>query len=144
MTSVDESFTLDGKVALITGGSGTIGLAIAQALRKKGMNVVLVGRTMETLQKAKSLLLRKKVEEENPAENNINPPLSSSSSSSNNVDVYSVDISKEESVIQLFEWIDQAYGRIDLLINNAGEYESISLKNRGARNIAWKNKNGSL
>jgi len=49
MTSVSERFRLDGRLALITGSSAGIGLAIARGLAQAGARVVLNGRTAETL-----------------------------------------------------------------------------------------------
>ena len=43
---------LTGKLALVTGGSGTIGVSIAKALAARGAHVVLTGRTMDKLQTA--------------------------------------------------------------------------------------------
>jgi len=40
---------MDGKVCVVTGGGGSIGLAAAQALLEEGARVLLVGRTLETL-----------------------------------------------------------------------------------------------
>ena len=41
---VSELFTLDGRVALVTGGSSGIGRHVARTLAFAGANVVLVGR----------------------------------------------------------------------------------------------------
>lgn len=43
-----EIFSLDGRVAVITGGGGGIGSALAEGLGKAGCRVVVVGRTRET------------------------------------------------------------------------------------------------
>ena len=47
MTDVLAQFRLDGKVALVTGGTGGIGLPMAQALAKAGARVAVVGRDAE-------------------------------------------------------------------------------------------------
>ena len=86
---------LASKVALVTGGSGTIGQAIAKGLLQQGAAVCLVGRRVEALEKAQQHL-----------------------SSYGSVSYVSCDISNEESVVDLYMTMDEQYGRIDLLINN--------------------------
>ena len=49
---VMDLFRLDGKRALVTGGSRGLGRAIAQALGEAGADLILVGRTRDTLEKA--------------------------------------------------------------------------------------------
>ena len=49
---VSEPFTLDGRVALVTGGPSGIGRHVARALACAGTNVVLIGRRAHLLQDA--------------------------------------------------------------------------------------------
>ncbi|NWD86795.1 SDR family NAD(P)-dependent oxidoreductase, partial [Pseudomonas sp. K5002] len=49
MQRVLDSFRLDGHLALITGSSAGIGLAIARGLAQAGARVVLNGRNRSTL-----------------------------------------------------------------------------------------------
>mmetsp|Transcript_22571 Transcript_22571/g.34502 ORF Transcript_22571/g.34502 Transcript_22571/m.34502 type:complete len:254 (-) Transcript_22571:1333-2094(-) len=88
---------LHGKTAIVTGGSGTIGKAIANALLVNGCsNVVLTGRNLERLKQAQSDL------------------------GGASCVVIPCDVSNESSALDLFLKVEQDYGGCDLLVNNAG------------------------
>lgn len=53
---MDELFSLDGKLALITGGSGAIGQGAAQVFVELGARVILAGRTADHLEAARATL----------------------------------------------------------------------------------------
>lgn len=93
------------KVALITGGAGTIGKAIAKALLSENISVILTGRRLAKLEEVKQSLLEGR-----------------SSTIDANVYAISSDISKEESVFRLFQEIDELdnCAGVDILVNNAG------------------------
>eukprot|EP00339_Tiarina_fusa_P010583 CAMPEP_0117030980 /NCGR_PEP_ID=MMETSP0472-20121206/22320_1 /TAXON_ID=693140 ORGANISM="Tiarina fusus, Strain LIS" /NCGR_SAMPLE_ID=MMETSP0472 /ASSEMBLY_ACC=CAM_ASM_000603 /LENGTH=253 /DNA_ID=CAMNT_0004739211 /DNA_START=7 /DNA_END=768 /DNA_ORIENTATION=- len=97
-----SSSFLVGKLALVTGGSGTIGKAIAKGLASHGASVVLTARRTEKLEQAQQALM--------------------GDVASADIHIIASDVSKEESVVALFEKIDQiGKGKgLDLLINNAG------------------------
>lgn len=84
------------KVAIITGAGTGIGKHSAWALMKEGYAVVLAGRREELLQET------------------ANQGKGGSSL------VVPTDVSDQESVRQLFAKTKEAYGRLDLLFNNAG------------------------
>lgn len=95
---VSSSF-LQGKNALITGGSGTIGIGIAQALLSARCNVYITGRNQGKLDLAISKLV-KEDDTEHAGE----------------VFALKADCTNEQSVIKdIFDRVD-----VDLLINNAG------------------------
>lgn len=92
---------LKNKVALITGGTSGIGLAIAEAFIKSGATIIITGRNQEKLEKAKIYL------ESMNSERSIILPV-----------VFNCkDIS---SFNQKLDYIVEQYGRIDILVNNAG------------------------
>jgi NAD(P)-dependent dehydrogenase (short-subunit alcohol dehydrogenase family) len=96
---------LTSKLALVTGGSGTIGLAIAKRLVEQGASVVLTGRRQDKLEEALS-----KIKQET-----VFPP---------GVSVVCIpcDVTMEASVVELFQKIEQMFegSSVDLLVNNAG------------------------
>ena len=85
---------LKNKVVFITGGSSGIGLAIAKALAEMGNQVVICGRSQERLVAAKALV---------PTLHTI-----------------PCDVTHDEEQIAALAEIEQTYGRLDILINNAG------------------------
>lgn len=92
------SFNLKGKKALVTGGSKGIGLAIAAGLAHSGADVLITGRNSEALQAAMDEL----------AGNGVN------------ISWKAADVTLKEDVLSLFNFIDQEFGGLDILINNAG------------------------
>ncbi len=95
---------LSGKLALVTGGSGTIGQAIAKALVSSGASVVLTARRLGKLESVKENILQAYTDQ----------------SAVPQIHCIASDVSKEESVVELFQTIDHFSDGIDLLINNAG------------------------
>ena len=89
---------LKDKVALITGGGRGIGKAIALAYAGEGAKVAICARTAseieQTLQQIRA----------------INPEAAG----------WPCDVSLEESVKELVENVNQKFGKIDVLVNNAG------------------------
>ncbi|HHT92185.1 MAG TPA: gluconate 5-dehydrogenase [Clostridiaceae bacterium] len=91
-------FSLDGKVAWVTGGSYGIGFAIATALSEAGANVVFNG-----------------IHEEN-----IKRGIEEYKKNGLNVKGYICDVTKEEEVNAFVDMLIKEFGRIDILVNNAG------------------------
>lgn len=90
--------TLDGKVAIITGSSKGIGKAIAIALAKKNVRVVLNGRSREILENTSAELR----------------------SSGFDITFVQGDVGNYSDCENLVEQTIKKYGRLDILVNNAG------------------------
>ena len=88
---------LTNKLAVVTGGSGTIGKAIAGALLNQGARVVLTGRSLQKLEDAAASLPNK-----------------------DSIVCLPCDVTQEDSVLQLFQKIQSDHGGCNLLVNNAG------------------------
>lgn len=95
---VKKMFDLSGKVAIITGGAGALGEAIAQGFAAYGAKVVVTGRTLKTLEQAVKL-----VEE-----------------SGSQALAVTCDVSKEEDVEAMVAQTLKTFGRIDILVTVAG------------------------
>lgn len=91
------NFSLEGKVALVTGASRGIGEAIAITLSEYGACCILVSRKTEGLQ----VVVNKIVEGGGKAE------------------AYACHTGYSDQIAGLFEKIEKEFGRLDILINNA-------------------------
>ncbi|PYT32426.1 MAG: 3-oxoacyl-ACP reductase [Acidobacteria bacterium] len=89
--------TTNGKIALVTGAGTGIGRAVSLALQSVGYTLVLAGRRAQELEKTAALAT--------PSSPMLTVP---------------TDVSKPESVQALFARIKEAFGRLDVLFNNAG------------------------
>ncbi len=94
------SQSLDGKVALVTGGSKGIGLAIARRLLAEGASVAVCGRDAATLEQCHAALAQE--------------------FSPDRVLALRADVSKLGDVQSLLAGVKERFGRLDILINNAG------------------------
>jgi 3-oxoacyl-[acyl-carrier protein] reductase len=90
---------LSGKIALVTGGSRGIGKACSLLLTEAGAQVIINYHRSQ----AKAEEVRKE-----------------SANIGNEAALYQADISNPEEVNKLFEYIRGTFGRLDILINNAG------------------------
>lgn len=89
---------LDGRVAVVTGGSRGIGRAIAIALSRKGARVALSFREKETLGREVESLLRSEGRE---------------------AVAFRCDVASPEDVSAFFRSVESALGPVDVLVNNA-------------------------
>ena len=91
---------LQGKKAIVTGGTRGIGFAVVQAFLKNGASVALFGSRQETVDKALAALGA-----ENPDWEVIG---------------MAPDLTDYAAVDAAFAEVEKAFGRIDILVNNAG------------------------
>ncbi|MHB8278608.1 MAG: SDR family oxidoreductase [Candidatus Humimicrobiaceae bacterium] len=89
---------LNHKTAIVTGASKGIGKAISIALAKEGVNIVLAARSEEKLMEVKKDI----------------------GSFNGNSLIIPADISKEKDILNLFNKTKKEFGKLDILINNAG------------------------
>ncbi|XP_018325330.1 farnesol dehydrogenase [Agrilus planipennis] len=94
-----------GKVAIVTGASSGLGAAIAEALVKQGLIVAGFARRKERVEE-----LAKKLE-----------------GAKGKLHAVKVDITKENEIIDGFEWVKKNLGPVHVLINNAGVARTTSL-----------------
>jgi 2-deoxy-D-gluconate 3-dehydrogenase len=91
-------FDLKGRVAIVTGGNGGIGLGMARGLAAAGASIVVAARNAEKSKKAVAELER----------------LGAGALA------VAVDVTDEAAVAQLMTATRERFGRLDVLVNNAG------------------------
>lgn len=101
--------SLAGKTAIVTGASGGIGAAIAKELAKEGANVVLAARREEQLK-----AVAKEINSTNQGQALAVP----------------TDIANESEVKELAKRANEAFGSIDIYVNNAGQMLSATVRDR--------------
>jgi glucose 1-dehydrogenase len=101
---------LQGKVAVVTGGSSGIGQAIAVRLGEEGVDVAInyVGRP-EGAEETKEQI-----------QHGVEICMKQMSAAGTNPILVEADVSDEAQVSAMFDRVLEQYGRIDLLVNNAG------------------------
>jgi len=86
------------QIALVTGANRGIGKQVAIELAEAGALVIVAARNEEEGIATRDMILRKGGRAEH----------------------FALDVSKEKSLLSLQDFIDGSYGRLDILINNAG------------------------
>lgn len=99
------TFSLEGKVALVTGGAYGIGFAITQALAEAGARVAFNCRSEQNLAKALADYKEKGIDAKG----------------------YIADVTDEKQVQQLVANVERDLGTIDILVNNAGIIKRIPM-----------------
>jgi len=96
--SLAAKFDLSGKVALVTGASSGLGVAFARGLAKAGADLALTARRLDRLEQTAAEVRTFGVRAE----------------------VIPADLTDELQLERLFEEVVRRYGRLDVLVNNAG------------------------
>ncbi|RYE87332.1 MAG: glucose 1-dehydrogenase [Myxococcales bacterium] len=93
---------LNGKIALVTGGSSGIGLAIARRFIQEGAHVIITGRSPDALDRARTELGARAT-------------------------AVRGDATREDDLDALYAAVRSAHGRLDILVANAGASEAKTL-----------------
>ncbi|WP_308636376.1 SDR family NAD(P)-dependent oxidoreductase [Paenibacillus silvisoli] len=104
----------DGKVALITGGATGVGFATASRFASEGAKVVITGRRTDVGEQAAAEL----------------------TAQGYTACFIGCDVSDEAAVAALFGQVEQRFGRLDILVNNAATFEP--MKFLGAELKDWR------
>jgi NAD(P)-dependent dehydrogenase (short-subunit alcohol dehydrogenase family) len=89
---------LSGRVALITGGNRGLGESMAHALSNAGATLALVARDAERLQQVAAALRQR----------------------GGKAEIFAGDVTLEEDVTRICSQVEDTFGPVDILINNAG------------------------
>ena len=96
--TTNKLFNLEGKTALVTGAGSGIGQEISKTLYNAGANLALAARRKEKLEETQSMLNDK----------------------SQNVEIFSLDVTEENSISDCLVEINKTFPSVDILVNNAG------------------------
>lgn len=104
-SSLKSGLKFSGKTIVITGSGTGIGQAIAKKFAEHGANIVIMGRRKEPLDQTAGILNE----------------IIASAGSSGKVAVFpGVDVSDEEGINTMFASLKKQFGRVDVIVNNAG------------------------
>jgi NAD(P)-dependent dehydrogenase (short-subunit alcohol dehydrogenase family) len=98
MRTVQELMSLQGRTAIVTGGSRGLGLQMAEALGEQGARVLLAARKQEELEGAVAHLCARGIE----------------------ADSLAADLSEADAIHAFADAALERLGQVDILVNNAG------------------------
>ncbi len=93
-----DMFSLKGKKAVVTGGAEGIGYGIAEGFALAGAKVIIASRGAEKCRLAAEKLQKQGLD----------------------VGWYAVDVTDEASIAKLFDHVREAFGTLDIMVNNSG------------------------
>ncbi len=96
---------LDGRSAIITGASKGLGFAMAKEFAASGADVAMLARRPEVLEEAKQAV--------------------SAGAQGGHVATFVCDVAKANDIKQTFDAVVRAFGKVDILINNAGQSRAL-------------------
>ena len=97
--SILEKFRLDGKAGIVTGVSSGLGFAFVEGLAEAGADLLIAARRIDRLEKVAEKI---------------------SKSTGRKIIPLKVDVTSEEDIKNMVRRADAAFGRIDVIVNNAG------------------------
>jgi NAD(P)-dependent dehydrogenase (short-subunit alcohol dehydrogenase family) len=103
--SLKSYSNFNGKNVVITGSGTGIGQAIAKKFAENGANIIIMGRRKEPLDSTSTL---------------ISDIFKNYSYSSKIRSFPGIDVSDEHGINEMFKTIKQEFGKIDIVVNNAG------------------------
>lgn len=107
MHYLERLFSLDGKIAVVTGASRGLGQALAEALLEAGATVVLTSATESRLSETTEAFRRRGLA----------------------AHMLPCDLGDKSQITGLIEHVQQKFGRLDILVNNAGISQGYELTN---------------
>ena len=108
-----RQFSLEGKVALVTGGAYGIGFAIAEALAAAGAKIAFNCRSREHLEQALESYAARGIQARG----------------------YLADVANEEQVKKLVSAVERDLGVVDILVNNAGIIKRVPMTEMSAEDF---------
>ena len=94
-----ESFKLNGKVALVTGGTRGLGYQMAGALAEAGASVAIAGRSIEPARESAEKI---------------------AAATGQKTQAFAVDVTSLEQVRKMVADVERSLGPVDVLVNSAG------------------------
>ena len=111
--SIKELFDLSGKVAIVTGGTMGIGLGCSRRLAEAGAALVIAARGVKKGEEVTKELV----------------------DSGYKVAFVKCDVSQKAEVVNLVENTVKTFGRLDIMVNNAGIFPKTSIDD--AETVTW-------
>ncbi|UYN94560.1 MAG: SDR family oxidoreductase [Enhydrobacter sp.] len=93
---------MDGRVALITGASTGLGLAMAKEFAASGASVALLARKQDVLSAAKAEVAK------------------AAGKTNAKIEAYSCDVAKAQPIADTWKRVTADFGKVDVVVNNAG------------------------